>query len=84
VSYIPGGEAILPDFTTGVDPNDPNHRDDSLQGQYRFGLQEGGFRAGNWYVFIINNLGTQMSPNGNVQTDDKPGCNIATVDFSHQ
>ena len=82
VAAVPSGPSII-DFVTGVDPYDPNHKDPSLQGQYRLGLAEGGYLEGNWSVFIVNTLGDQMSPNASVHTDAKSGCNIATVNFSH-
>ena len=82
VAAVPSGPSII-DFVTGVDPYDPNHKDASLQGQYRLGLAEGGYLPGNWSVFIVNALSDQMSPNASVHTDGKSGCNIATVDFSH-
>ncbi len=84
VSAVPGGPPAINDFVTGVDPFDFKHKDPSLQGQYRLGIAEGGYASGNWFVFVINTQGDQMSPNASVHTDDKAGCNIATVDFAFQ
>jgi hypothetical protein len=79
----PGGSPAINDFITGVDPNDPKRQDDANRGKYRLALYEGQQKAGNWYVFVLNNLGDVLSTIANVQTTDGPGCNTATVDFVH-
>jgi hypothetical protein len=84
VSAVPSGPPAISDSITGVDPFDSNHKDPGLQGQYRLGLAEGGYVSGNWSVFVINNLGEQMSQNASVHTDEKSGCNLVTVDFAYQ
>jgi hypothetical protein len=83
VSGIPGGEPAIPDFVTGVDPNDPHRVDDSLRGKYRLSLREGGFVAGFFYVTVIGYTGNAQSRTVTVETDAKPGCNIATINFEY-
>lgn len=83
VSLSEGGDPVIDDFITGVDPSDYKHNDPSLQGQYRLGLFEGQQNAGNWWVFILDEAGGRISPGVYVNTQDGGGCNTATIDFVH-
>ncbi len=83
VSWAPGGEPAITDAVTGTYYNDPKRVDSAIQGQYTLALYEGQRVQGNWYVFIITNNGDVLSEMGNVQTSEGPGCNIATIDFTH-
>lgn len=83
VSLSEGGDPVIDDFITGVDPADYKHIDPSLQGQYRLGLFEGQQNAGNWWVFILDAGGNRISPGVYVNTQDGGGCNTATIDFVH-
>ncbi len=83
VSLYEGGEPVIDDFITGVDPADYKHIDPSLQGQYRLGLFEGKQNAGNWWIFILDETGNRISPGVYVITQDGGGCNTATIDFVH-
>jgi hypothetical protein len=76
-------DRLLPDFITGVDPNDPNHRAPEREGMYRLSPAEGGYMEGNWWVFIIDSNGNPQSKGQYIKTHDGPGCNIAIVDFVH-
>ncbi|MDE3088119.1 MAG: hypothetical protein KGJ80_01880 [Chloroflexota bacterium] len=82
VQSDPAGGPFL-DFLTGIDPADPNHKDASLQGKYRLGIQEGGRLGGYWYVFALSESGDPASAQAVIRTDDGPGCNTATIDFTH-
>jgi hypothetical protein len=57
--------------------------DDSLRGKYRLSLREGGFVAGFFYVTVIGYTGNAQSRTVTVETDAKPGCNIATINFEY-
>ncbi len=74
---------MIDDFTTGVDPSDHAHQDPSLQGKYRLGIAEGQQIDGNWWVFVVNNKGEQISVGAYFKTHDGPGCNTALIDFGH-
>ncbi len=83
VSLSEGGDPVIDDFITGLDPSDYKHVDPSLQGQYRLGLFEGQQNAGNWWVFILDGGGNRISPGVYINTQDGGGCNTATIDFVH-
>lgn len=83
VALSEGGDPVIDDFITGVDPADYKHADPSLQGQYRLGLFEGQQNAGNWWVFILDDSGNRISPGVYINTQDGGGCNTATIDFVH-
>jgi len=76
-------DQLLPDFVTGIDPNDPNHRAPEREGMYRLSPAEGGYVDGNWWVFVIGPDGSPLSKGQYIKTHDGPGCNIAIVDFVH-
>ncbi len=84
VSSSEDGGPVIPDFLTGVDPKDPKHIDGSLVGKYQLGLREGGYIGGTWFVFVLRDADLDaISPKVRVVTDNGPGNNICTVDFSH-
>ena len=83
VGLFEGGDPVIDDFITGIDPSDYKHIDPSLQGQYRLGLFEGQQNAGNWWVFILDDGGSRISPGVYVITQDGGGCTTATIDFVH-
>ncbi len=76
-------EALIPDFVTGVDPNDYKHLAPERQGMYRLSPAEGGYVDGNWWVFVVGSDGNPLSKGQYIKTHDGPGCNIAIVDFVH-
>ena len=78
-----GGDAVIDDFITGVDPSDYKHQDPALQGKYRLGIAEGQQIDGNWWVFIVDNNGQQISVGAYFKSFDTSGCNTATIDFAH-
>lgn len=78
-----GGDPVIDDFITGMDPSDYKHHDPSLQGKYRLGIAEGQRIDGNWWVFIIDSTGQQISVGAYFKTFDAPGCNKAIIDFAH-
>ncbi len=78
-----GGDPVIDDFTTGMDPSDFRHQDPALQGKYRLGIAEGQQIDGNWWVFVVNSKGEQISVGAYFKTHDAPGCNTAFIDFGH-
>jgi hypothetical protein len=76
-------DPLLPDFITGGDPSDPNHKAPEREGMYRLSPAEGGYQDGNWWVFVIDGNGNPLSKGQYIKTHDAPGCNIAIVDFVH-
>ncbi|MBI4785434.1 MAG: hypothetical protein HY782_00075 [Chloroflexi bacterium] len=78
-----GGSPVIDDFITGVDPSDYKHVDPALQGKYRLGLAEGQQMDGNWWVFIVDSNGQQISVGAYFKTSDTTGCNTAAIDFAH-
>ncbi len=83
VSYAENGPPIVADFISGTDPSDYKHVDPALKGKYRVGISEGQRIDGNWWVFVVDGSGNPLSPGVYFKTHDTPGCNTATVDFSH-
>jgi hypothetical protein len=77
------GSPAIDDALTGTDPADIKHIDPALTGQYRLGLYEGKQVGGTWFVFVLGLEKEAISPKVRVVTSDGPGCNTATVDFSH-
>lgn len=83
VSHMEGGEPSINDSITGMDPTDYKHVAPEWAGRYRLALYEGQQNAGNWWVFIVDESGNQLSPGVLVTTQDGGGCNTATIDFRH-
>ena len=78
-----GGDPVIEDFVTGTDPNDYKHRDPAWAGKYRLGVAEGQRIDGNWWVFLVDPAGAQISVGAYFKTFNVPGCNVATIDFAH-
>lgn len=76
-------DPLIPDFVTGVNPNDHKHIAPEREGMYRLSPAEGGYMDGNWWVFVIAPDGTPLSKGQYIKTHGGPGCNIAIVDFVH-
>jgi hypothetical protein len=76
-------DPLLPDFVTGVNPNDHKHFAPEREGMYRLSPAEGGYMDGNWWIFVIGPDGAPLSKGQYIKTHDGPGCNIAILDFVH-
>lgn len=84
ISFSENGPAeIMPDFITGIDPADPNHKCPECAGKYRLSPSEGAQVDGNWWVHVVDDGGNLLSKSTFFHTQDGPGCNTATIDFVH-
>lgn len=79
-----GGDPVIDDYVTGIDPqSNKKYTSPEWTGKYRLGVAEGQQMAGNWWVFIVNNKGEQISVGAYFNTHDSNGCNTAFIDFAH-
>ena len=83
VSSSDDGSPAIDDSFTGRDPYDVKHVDPSRVGKYQLGLYEGQQKGGTWFVFVINPDDELLTRKVTVQTTEGPGCNTATIDFTH-
>ena len=84
VSYAMGGPAVIPDFISGNDPNNPSAADPQRPGYYQLGLLEGGALAGNWWVFIVDEKNQVISEGSYFNTQGQftaTSCQVGITDF---
>lgn len=85
VSNAYKGAAVAADFISGFDPINPGKLDPLHPGYYQIGIVEGSPRAGNWWVFLIDDHGNVMSEGHVFNTQDQAtesSCQIGITDFA--
>ncbi len=87
VSYADGGPRLngVPDFISGHDPINPQNLDPTHPGYYQIGIQEGAALDGNWWVFLVDDNGNEISAGRwfkttNVVTGNS--CQVGVTDFA--
>ncbi len=84
VSYADGGAPAAADFISGHDPINRDRLDPAHPGYYQVGIMEGAAFDGNWWVFLVDDKGEEISEGRwfktvNVTTSDS--CNVGVTDF---
>ncbi len=84
MSYADGGPPIVTDFISGHDPLNPQNLDPAHPGYYQIGIHEGSAFDGNWWVFLIDDKGHEISVGRYFKTTDvttSDSCQVGVTDF---
>lgn len=84
VSFADGGAPAAAEFISGHDPINRDKLDPAHPGYYQIGIAEGAAFDGNWWVFLVDDHGEEISEGRwfkttNVTTSDS--CNVGVTDF---
>ncbi len=85
VSYADGGPPIVNDFISGHNPISPQELDPAHPGYYQIGIAEGQPVDGNWWVFLVDDKGKEISVGRWFKTTAVTtgnSCQVGVTDFS--